>query len=73
MKITIEYNPSISKPAKAYIRYEVTPSMTSYDGDSNQYSMSYCIEKLEEEKELFNQDIEVLNKLAQSSVDYIEF
>jgi len=73
MRLITEYNPIISKPAKAFIKSEVTPSMTSYDGESNQYSISYCIDILEQEQKIFEQDLEILNGLAQEGVDHIEF
>lgn len=73
MRFTVEYNPSLSKHAERFIQSEITPSMTSYDGDSSQYPIDFCIERLEEENQdqVFNQDITYLKGLE--DVAYIEF
>lgn len=71
MRFSVEYNPSISKNAERFIRAEITPSMTSQDGDSSQYPIDFVLESLEAENQdgIFNQDIAYLKQL---DVDYIE-
>ena len=71
MRFSVEYNPSISKYAERLIRAEITPSMTSEDGDSSQYPIDFVLESLEAENQdgIFNQDIAYLKQL---DVDYIE-
>jgi hypothetical protein len=74
MRFSVEYNPSISKNAERLIRAEITPSMTSEDGDSSQYPIDFVLESLEEENqdEMFNQDIAYLKQLSDEDVAYIE-
>jgi hypothetical protein len=74
MRFIVEYNPSISKHAERFIQSEITPSMTSDDGDSSQYPIDFVLESLEQEKdELFDQDIKYLKFLSEDDVAYIEF
>lgn len=75
MRFIVEYNPSLSKHTERFIKAEITPSMTSDDGESSQYPIDFCIESLEEENqdELFNQDINYLKALLDEDVAYIEF
>lgn len=74
MRFTVEYNPNISKHAERFIQSEITPSMTSDDGDSSQYPIDFVLESLEQEKdELFGQDIKYLRGLSEDDVAYIEF
>ena len=75
MRFIVEYNPSLSKHAERFIQSEITPSMTSDDGESSQYPIDFCIESLEEENkdEVFNQDINYLKGLSEDDVAYIEF
>jgi hypothetical protein len=74
MRFSVEYNPSISKNAERLIRAEITPSMTSEDGDSSQYPIDFVLESLEAENqdEMFNQDITYLKQLSDEDVAYIE-
>jgi hypothetical protein len=74
MRFSVEYNPSISKNAERLIRAEITPSMTSEDGDSSQYPIDFVLESLEAENqdEMFNQDISYLKQLSDEDVAYIE-
>jgi hypothetical protein len=74
MRFSVEYNPSISKNAERLIRAEITPSMTSEDGDSSQYPIDFVLESLEAENqdEMFNQDIAYLKQLSDEDVAYIE-
>ena len=74
MRFSVEYNPSISKNAERLIRAEITPSMTSEDGDSSQYPIDFVLESLEAENqdEMFNQDISYLKQLSEEDVAYIE-
>lgn len=74
MRFSVEYNPSISKNAERLIRAEITPSMTSEDGDSSQYPIDFVLESLEEENQngVFNQDIAYLKQLSDEDVAYIE-
>ena len=74
MRFSVEYNPSISKNAERLIRAEITPSMTSEDGDSSQYLIDFVLESLEEENQdgVFNQDIAYLKQLSDEDVAYIE-
>lgn len=74
MRIIIEYFPELSEIAIAFIKHTITPSMVSYDESSSQYPIDFCIEKLEDgnKKEVFNEDLKLLNKLMQESVAYIE-
>jgi BioD-like phosphotransacetylase family protein len=74
MRFSVEYNPSISKNAERLIRAEITPSMTSEDGDSSQYPIDFVLESLEAENqdEVFNQDIAYLKQLSEEDVAYIE-
>ena len=75
MRFSVEYNPSISKYAERLIRAEITPSMTSEDGDSSQYPIDFVLESLEEDNQdgVFNQDIAYLKQIADEDVAYIEF
>lgn len=65
MRFSVEYNPPISKHADRFIRAEITPSLTSDDGDSGQYDISFCIDRLEQENQdgIYNQDISYLKVL----------
>ena len=74
MRFSVEYNPSISKNAERLIRAEITPSMTSEDGDSSQYPIDFVLESLEENNQdgVFNQDIAYLKQIADEDVAYIE-
>lgn len=74
MRFSVEYNPSISKNAERLIRAEITPSMTSEDGDSSQYPIDFVLESLEAENQdqVFNQDITYLKQLSDEDVAYIE-
>jgi BioD-like phosphotransacetylase family protein len=74
MRFSVEYKPIISKNAERLIRAEITPSMTSEDGDSSQYPIDFVLESLEEDNQdgVFNQDITYLKQLSDEDVAYIE-
>lgn len=74
MRFSVEYNPSISKNAERLIRAEITPSMTSEDGDSSQFPIDFVLESLEEDNQdgVFTKDIEYLKNLLDEDVAYIE-
>lgn len=74
MRFSVEYNPPISKHAERFIQAEITASMTSHDGDSGQYDISFCIDRLEQENQdgIYNQDISYLRVLSEDNVAYIE-
>jgi hypothetical protein len=74
MRFTVEYNPPLSKHAERFIQSEITASMTSDDGDTNQYLIAFVVESLEGENqdEVFNQDISYLKQLLDQDVAYIE-
>jgi hypothetical protein len=74
MRFSVEYNPPLSKHAERFIQSEITASMTSDDGDTNQYPIAFVIENLEGENQdqVFNQDIAYLKQLLDEDVAYIE-
>jgi hypothetical protein len=74
MRFSVEYNPPITKHAERFIQSEITPSMTSDDGDSSQYPIDICMEELEKENQdgVFKHDISYLKLLLEENVAYIE-
>ena len=65
------YNPPLSDKAISEILTYVTPSMTSIDGDTNQYNIGFLLAGLEEWN--FNpEDVEILKELQEQEIDYIE-
>ena len=45
-RIIVEYDPDLSGEAKELIRNNITPSMTSNDGDSSQYNINFVLADL---------------------------
>lgn len=74
MRFTVEYNPSISRHAERLIKAEITPSMTSNDGESYQFPIDFCIDTLtnDNQDEVFTQDIKYLAELLDDDVTFIE-
>ena len=74
MRIIVEYFPEIDEVTQVFIRHSITPSMVSSDETSSQYNIDFCIEQLEEgnKKGVFTEDLELLHKLMQEGVEYIE-
>jgi hypothetical protein len=69
-RIIIEYLPDISEEAEKIISENITPAMTSYEGDSNQYNL---LDILADIISMFSkEDQDVLKKLKSEGVDYIE-
>lgn len=68
MIFKVAYNPEISSTNKKLIKTEITPSMTSQDGDSDQYPIDMVIELLEQ----FEDKEKDINYLKELNVDYIE-
>jgi hypothetical protein len=80
MRYTTEYNPALTKECKTYIRNNIGATLES--DDSGVYSLDYVYEELSSEidqnggEEIFGislADIELLNKLHEEKVNYIEF
>jgi hypothetical protein len=70
-RIIVEYGPDLSGEAKELIRNNITPSMTSNDGDSNQYLIDFVFFDLF--RELSVEDKIILQALSADNVEYIEF
>lgn len=70
-RILIEYCPEISEEAMKCIACDVTPSMSSNDGDSHQYDIDMVAECLEENNLI--DDLSTVNQLREENVNYIEF
>jgi len=70
-KFIVEYCPNISEQAEKIIIENVTPSMTSSDGDSHQYSLDFIMTDVFEQFE--SEDKLQLTLLTNQNVDYIEF
>lgn len=68
--IKVGYNPKISHKAMQTIRNDVTYSMTSHDGSTEQYAIDFCIETLKTYGSKYKEDIKYLEE---STVDFIEF
>jgi hypothetical protein len=80
MRYTTEYNPAISETCKTYIYNNLKP--VHQNEDTSIYSLNYVFEELSDliahndGEEIFGitlKDIEVLEKLIDEIVDYIEF
>jgi hypothetical protein len=70
-RIIVEYEPDLSGKAKELIKNKCTPSMTSNDGDSNQYNIDYILAYLF--RELSVEDKIVIQALSADNVEYLEF
>jgi len=70
-RIIVEYNPDLSGEAKELIRNKCTPSMTSNDGDSNQYNIDYILAYLF--RKLPVEDKIIIQALSADNVEYLEF
>lgn len=80
MRYTTEYNPALTQECKTYIRNNIGATLES--DDSGVYSLDYVYEELSGEieqnggEEIFGislADVELLKKLHDEKVDYIEF
>jgi len=70
-KFTVGYCPNISEEAEKIIIENITPSMTSLEGDSNQYSLDFIMTDV---FELFTAEDKLqLTLLTNENIDYIEF
>jgi predicted house-cleaning noncanonical NTP pyrophosphatase (MazG superfamily) len=70
-RILIEYNPPLSMVAQKLIRDNITESMRSNDETSAQYDIDMVAELLEEYDK--HKDLELIDKLREEGVHYIEF
>ena len=70
-KFIVEYCPNISEQAEKIIIENITPSMSSTEGDSHQYNLDVILYNLF--RELSVDDKIVLQTLSADKVDYIEF
>ena len=70
-RIIVEYDPDLSGEAKELIRNNITPSMTSNDGDSSQYNIDFVLADLF--RELPVEDKIVIQALSADNVEYLEF
>ena len=65
------YNPPLSNKGISEILTYASPSMTSIDGDNNQYNISFLLQNLGEFD--FNaEDVKILKELEEQEIDYIE-
>jgi hypothetical protein len=70
-RLVIEYLPGISEKAEEIIVANITPSMSSYEGDSHQYCLDPILSNI---LDLFpEEDRNILVALSEDGVDYIEF
>ena len=70
-RIIVEYEPDLSGEAKELIRNNITPSMTSNDGDSSQYNIDFVLADLF--RELPVEDKIIIQALSADNVEYLEF
>jgi predicted house-cleaning noncanonical NTP pyrophosphatase (MazG superfamily) len=70
-RILIEYNPPLTIVAQKLIRDNITESMRSNDETSAQYDIDMVAELLEEYDK--HKDLELIDKLREEGVHYIEF
>lgn len=70
-RFQVEYIPRLSTKGFDLIEENITPSMTSIDGESNQYNIDIILSDLL--KELSSEDRKLLQILQVDNVDYIEF
>lgn len=70
-RIIVEYDPDLSGEAKELIRNNITPSMTSNDGDSSQYNIDFVLADLF--RELPVEDKIIIQALSADNVEYLEF
>ena len=70
-KFIVGYCPNISEKAEKIIIENITPSMTSLEGDSNQYNLDFIRTEI---IDLFSEeDKKELSILHDEGIDYIEF
>jgi len=67
----VAYCPPISENAEKIISENITPSMVSIEGDSNQYCLDFIKSDIIDLLEQKDQD--AINLLIDEKVDYIEF
>jgi len=70
-RFQVEYIPRLSVKGFQSIEENITPSMSSNDGGSHQYSIDIILSDLL--KELSSEDRKQLQLLQVDNVDYIEF
>ena len=70
-RIIVEYDPDLSGEAKELIRNNITPSMTSNDGESSQYNIDFVLADLF--RELPVEDKIIIQALSADNVEYLEF
>ena len=70
-KFIVGYCPNISEEAEKIIIENITPSMTSLEGDSNQYCLDFIRRDIFEL--LSEEDQKAIQVLINDAVDYIEF
>jgi hypothetical protein len=70
-KFTVGYCPNISEEAEKIIIENITPSMTSLEGDSNQYCLDFIKSDIFEL--LSEEDQKAIQLLINENIDYIEF
>lgn len=69
-RIIVEYDPDLSGEAKELIRNNITPSMTSNDGDTSQYNIDFVLANLF--RELPVEDKIIIQALSADNVEYLE-
>jgi hypothetical protein len=69
-KFIVEYCPNISEKAEKIIIENITPSMSSIDGDSHQYCLDFIISDIL--NDLPKEDQDTILILKSENVDYIE-
>lgn len=72
-RLVVEYFPPISMGAKKVISDDVTPSMISNDETSCQYEIDQCLTALAYYDEIYQEDIDLVNKFINEGVHYLEF
>jgi hypothetical protein len=70
-RLVIEYLPGISEKAEEIISENITPSMSSYEGDSHQYCLDHILSDIS--GLLPAADRVLLETLIDDGVSYIEF
>lgn len=69
-RILIEYAPSISEKSQSIIEENITPSMTSQDGETSQYCVDFILSDI---INLPAKDIKLIKELQSEGVEYLEF
>jgi len=69
-RILIEYAPSISEKSQIIIEENITPSMTSQDGETSQYCVDFILSDI---NNLPAKDIKLIKELQSEGVEYLEF